>query len=185
MFSMFTWLMFISFFTRLHGQEKPISVIVMTFWYVLSEQTYFFLNFLNFLLGIDHDPHVLYVHMTYVYSFLLCFILHAIIWPREVIIVLWSFRLRSTNLWTHPHPHFLLLPPQTHHPYTPRLCRSTTAPPGEGYHPVAKYGYQEDPGYTSEDSRHSRLGIAKVVWVLPSRKSAQPDGWCCREPLPD
>ena len=45
------------------------SVIVMTFWYVLSEQTYFFLNFLNFYssFGIDHDPHVLYVHMTYVY----------------------------------------------------------------------------------------------------------------------
>ena len=31
----------------------------------------YFLNFLNFYssLEIDHDPHVLYVHMTYVYSF--------------------------------------------------------------------------------------------------------------------
>ena len=62
----------------------------MTFWYVLLEWTYFFLNFLNFYssLGIDHDPHDLYVHMTYVYSFSLCFILHTITWPREVGIVL-------------------------------------------------------------------------------------------------
>ena len=39
----------------------------MTFWYVFGTD----LTFLNFLklyfLGIDHDPHVLYVHMTYVY----------------------------------------------------------------------------------------------------------------------
>ena len=33
------------------------------------EQTYNFSNFLNFYFGIDHDPYVLYVHMTYVYSF--------------------------------------------------------------------------------------------------------------------
>ena len=34
------------------------SVIVMTFWYVFSEQTYFFSNFLNFYfsIGIDHNP---------------------------------------------------------------------------------------------------------------------------------
>ena len=43
---------------------------------------------LLFSLGIDHDPHVLYVHMTYVYPFFLCFTLHTITWPREVIIVL-------------------------------------------------------------------------------------------------
>ena len=51
-----------------------------------------FSNFLNVYssLGIDYDPHVLYDHMTYVYSFS-CFILHAIIWPREVIIALGSF----------------------------------------------------------------------------------------------
>ena len=53
----------------------------------LMEQTYFFELF-ELLFGIDHDPHVLYVHMTYVYSFFLCFILHTITWPREVIIVL-------------------------------------------------------------------------------------------------
>ena len=40
----------------------------MTFWYVLSERTYFSRTFISSF-GIDHDPHVLYVHMTYVYSF--------------------------------------------------------------------------------------------------------------------
>ena len=42
----------------------------MTFWYVFGTDLTFS-NFLNFYssLGIDHDPHVLYVHMTYVYSF--------------------------------------------------------------------------------------------------------------------
>ena len=34
----------------------------------------------------------------------------------------------------HPYPHFLLLHLQPHHPYTPCLHRTTTAPPGEGYH---------------------------------------------------
>ena len=71
------------------GMGREGGVIVMTFWYVFGTDLTF-LNFLNFifLLGIDHDPHVLNVHMTYVYSFFLCFILHTIIWPREVIIVL-------------------------------------------------------------------------------------------------
>ena len=48
------------------------------------------LIFLNFYLhlGLITTPHVLYVHMTYVYSLFSCFILHTIIWPREVIIVL-------------------------------------------------------------------------------------------------
>ena len=43
----------------------------MTFWYV-QERTYIFLNFLNFYfhLGLIMTPHVLYVHVTYVYSFL-------------------------------------------------------------------------------------------------------------------
>ena len=60
----------------------------MTFWYVFGMDLDFFELFkLYFSLGIDHDPHVLYDHMTY-YSLSLCFILHTIIWPREVIIVL-------------------------------------------------------------------------------------------------
>ena len=42
----------------------------MTFWYVLPERTYIFLNFFKlFILGLITNPHVLYVHMTYVYFF--------------------------------------------------------------------------------------------------------------------
>ena len=67
-----------------------LFVIVMTFWYVYRNGLTFFSNFLNFILhlGLITTPHVLYVHMTYVYSFTTCFILHTITWPREVIIVL-------------------------------------------------------------------------------------------------
>ena len=57
------------------------------------------------------------------------------------------YRLRSTILRTHPPPHFLL-PPQTHHPSTPHLYRTTTAPLGEGYHPAARYGHPEVPDCT-------------------------------------
>ena len=64
----------------------------MTFWYVIgTDLTFFELFKLYFHLGLITTPHVHYVHMTYVYSLFLCFILHTIIWPREVIIVLWSF----------------------------------------------------------------------------------------------
>ena len=111
----------------------------------LSGTDLLFSNFFLFSLGIDHNPHVLYTHMTYVYFLFLCFILHTITWPREVIIVLWSFQLQSSILQMHPHPHFLLLPPQPHHPYTPHLCQSTTAQLEEGYHPVETYGHPEDP----------------------------------------
>ena len=64
-------------------------VIILTFGNVL-EWTYLFLNFFNFyfLLRLVTTPHVFYVHMTYVYSLSLCFSLHMITWPREVIIVL-------------------------------------------------------------------------------------------------
>ena len=42
----------------------------MTFWYVFGMDLTFFELFKTlFSFGIDHDPHVLYVHMTYVYSF--------------------------------------------------------------------------------------------------------------------
>ena len=65
-------------------------VIVMTFWYVFIGTDLLFSNFLKLYpsLGIDHDPHVPYVHMTYVYSFSHVSFLHTITWPREVIIVL-------------------------------------------------------------------------------------------------
>ena len=46
------------------------SVIVMTFWVCFWNGLNFFELFkLLFSLGIDHDPHVLYVHMTSVYFF--------------------------------------------------------------------------------------------------------------------
>ena len=47
-----------------------ITVIVMTFWYILGMDLTFS-NFLNFYfhLGLVMTPHVLYVHITYVYSF--------------------------------------------------------------------------------------------------------------------
>ena len=49
-------------------RKTKVCVIVMTFWYVFIRTD---LNFSNFYssLGIDHDLHVLYVHMTYVHSF--------------------------------------------------------------------------------------------------------------------
>ena len=58
------------------------SVIVMTFWYVFIGTDLTFSNFLNFIFGIDHDP------PCSLCSHDLCFILHMITWPREVIIVL-------------------------------------------------------------------------------------------------
>ena len=66
-----------------------VCVIVMTFWYIFRNGLNFFELFkLYFHLGLIMTPHVFYVHMTYVYSFFLCFILHTITWPREVIIIL-------------------------------------------------------------------------------------------------
>ena len=57
------------------------GVIVMTFWYVLWNGLNFFELFqLLFLLGIDHDP------LCFLCSHDLCFILHTITWPREVIL---------------------------------------------------------------------------------------------------
>ena len=46
-----------------------ITVIVMTFWYVFGTDLIFSNFYISFSLGIDHNPYVLYVHMTYVYSF--------------------------------------------------------------------------------------------------------------------
>ena len=48
------------------------SVIVMTFWYIFQNGLNFFELFkLYFHLGLITTPHVFYVHMTYVYSFLM------------------------------------------------------------------------------------------------------------------
>ena len=51
-------------------QEILLGVIVMTFWYVFgTDLTFFELFKLYFHLGLIMTPHVLYDHMTYVYSF--------------------------------------------------------------------------------------------------------------------
>ena len=71
------------------NKRVDILVIVMTFWYIFWNGLVFFELFkIYFHLGLIMTPHVLYVHMTYVYSFFLYFFLHTITWPREVIIVL-------------------------------------------------------------------------------------------------
>ena len=159
----------------------------MTFWYVFGTDLTFS-NFLNFYssLGIDHDPPCfLCSHDLCLFISLMFHSSHDHMAKRSHYRIMIFLQLRSSILRTHSHPHFLLFPPQLHHPYTPRLCRSTTAPLAEGYHPVERYGHPEDPCCTEEDFRRSRLGIAKVERVLPSRKSVQPDGPCCWEPSPD
>ena len=85
----------------------------------------------------------------------------------------------------HPHPHFLPLPPQLHHPYTHHLCQSTTGQPARVSLPDEMYDQEEGRVYTMEDSGRSRLGTAKVKWVLPSETSTQWDGRCCWEPSLD
>ena len=76
------------------------TVIVMTFWYVLWNELNFFKHFkLLFSNGIDHDPHIF--HDLCLFPFPM-FLSHTITWPREVIIILWSFRLWSIILWMHP-----------------------------------------------------------------------------------
>ena len=163
------------------GQHMDQYVIVMTFWYVFGmDLTFFELFKLYFHLGLITTPHVLYVHMTYVLFFTRSHGQEKSLLYYDLLYDLWSSTLRM-----HPYPHFLLPPPQSHHPYTPHLHRSTMAPPGEGYHLDERYGHPEEHGYTKEDSPHSRLGPAKVGLVLPSRKSAQPDGPCYREPSLD
>ena len=145
----------------------------MTFWYVFVGTDLLFSNFLNFYssFGIDHDPPCSHdLCISYVSFF-------TQLYGQEKSLSYYDlfYDFRSSILQTHPHPHFLLLPLQPHHPYTPHLCRSTTVPPGEGYHPAAKYDHPEGLSCTSEDSFHSRLGTAMVEWVLPSMKSARPD----------
>ena len=81
-----------------------------------------------------------------------------------------------STLRTHPHPHFLLSPPQPHHPYTPHLCRSMKGPLGEEYHPAERCDPEEGLNCTEADFPRTRLDTAKVKWVLPSRKSARQDG---------
>ena len=66
-----------------------LFVIVMTFWYVFGTDLTFS-NFLNFIvyLGIDHDPPCSLCSYDLCLFIFSCFILHMIMWPREVTIVL-------------------------------------------------------------------------------------------------
>ena len=62
--------MFSPFLCHDHVSSHLLFVIVMTFWYVCWNGLNFFELFkLYFHLGLITTPHVLYVHMTYVYSF--------------------------------------------------------------------------------------------------------------------
>ena len=161
----------------------PTPVIVMTFWYIFWNGLNFFELFkLYFHLGLITTPHV---HMTYVYSLFLCFIFHTITWPREVIIILWSFWLWSSILRMHPHPHFLLPFPLHPHPYTHHQdpCNMGWS---EGVHAtVPTYGEEEDPRYMLEDCVWPKLRPAKVGLVLPSNPSVRQVGRYYQEPLPD
>ena len=93
---------------RLVDLRRGLIVIVMTFWYVFRMDLTFFSNFLKlyFHLGLITTPMFLCSHDLCLFLSLRL-ILHTITWPREVIIILWSFRLWSSILWTHLHPHFL------------------------------------------------------------------------------
>ena len=162
------------------------GVIILSFGNVFRLDLYF-LNFFNFYSSteIDHDPYVLYVHMTYVYSLFLCLSFHMITWPREVIIILWSFTwLWSSILWTHPHPHFPF-PPLSHHPYTHPQC-----PPATGLSIRVRdwdlqYAKEEDNTSTPEDLPVTRLSTAKVKWDLPSNPSVLQAASYCWEPSLD
>ena len=114
--------------------------LVRLYWNGLT----FFKLFFIILLGLITTPHVLYVHMTYVYS-----LSYVSSFTRshgqEKSLSYYDLLLRSTtDLRTHSHPRFLLFPLLSHHPYTPHLCQSTTAPLGEGYHLAVRYGHPEE-----------------------------------------
>ena len=134
-----------------YRSDYILLVIVMTFLVHIIGTDLTFSNFFKTFilhLGLITTPHVCYVHMTYVYSFSHVFIFTRSLVQKTIsnydLFYFWS----TTNSKTHLHPRFLLSPPQSHHPYTPRLCRSTTAPPAEGYHQGERYGHPEDPDYT-------------------------------------
>ena len=158
----------------------------MTFWYIFGMGLTFSSNFLNFIFTWDWSwpPMFLCSHDLCLFLFL-CFILHMIIWPREVIILLWSFQLQSTNLWTHPHPHFLLPFLQHPHPYTHHPGPRNTGQSGGERVMAPTYDEEEDPGSIVEDCVWPTLGIAMVKWVLPSNPSVRLAAPYYQEPLPD
>ena len=68
----------------------------------------FILDFFNFYSSheIGHNPPC--SHDLFSFSYVLCFSLHTITWPREVIIVLWSFQLGSYNSTDTSQPLFFI-----------------------------------------------------------------------------
>ena len=184
---MWNWVIWGEWDVFLVKEMWQLSLIVSSLWLfgTFIGTDLLFSNFLNFYssLGIDHDPPC--SHDLCLLLFLMFHSSHEYTAKRSCYRIMIFYRLRSSILWTHPYPHFLLLPPQPHHPYTPHLRRSTTVPLGEGYHLAVRYDYLRDHDCTWEDSPRSRLDTAKVKWVLPSRKSIQRDGQHCWEPLPD
>ena len=159
----------------------------MTFWYVFWNRLNFFELFkLYFHLGLITTPHVLYVHMTYVYSFsYVSFFTRSYGQEKSLSYYDLLYDFWSSTLRMHPHSHSLPSPPQPHHPYTPCLCQSTTIQSGEGHHLTSMCGPTEDPASNEEDFPPTRLGTATVERVLPSMKSIQQDGPCCQEPSLD
>ena len=114
--------------------------------YLWNGLNFFELFKLLFSLGIDHDPpYFLCSHDLCLFLSLMFHSSHDHMakrsHPRIMSFWFWS----TTILRTHLHPRFLLFPPQPHHPYTPRLCRSTTDWLGEGYPLDEPYGPMEDP----------------------------------------
>ena len=153
----------------------------MTFWYVFGMDLLFFQTFIFiFHLGLITTPHVHYVHMTYVSFFTRSYGQEKSLSYYD----LFDFGVLSI-LRTHPHPHFPLLPPQPHHPYTRHRGPHNTDRSEEGLLQDATCGDPANPDCTAEDYVRPRLEPAKVKLVLPSKKSGQPVGRCYLEPSPD
>ena len=147
-----------------------------------------FSNFfkLYFHLKLITTPHVIYVHMTYVYSFPYVSFFTQSHGQEKSLLYYDLFRLWSiTVLWTHPHLCFLLLPLQPPHPYTHHPDPQSTAQSVTRYVMAMMYGESEDPGNTVEDCVQPKPGPAKVRLVLPSNPSVLQAVPCYREPSLD
>ena len=109
------------------------------FWYVFGTDLHFFELFkFYFHLGLIMNPHVFYVHMTYVYSLSYVPFFTRLHGQEKSLLYYDLFNFRIIILQTHPDPHLslLFLPPflpqphphDTHHP-----SLHSTAQLGEGH----------------------------------------------------